>query len=159
VSVTVAVLFSVMVPKTKSPAISSVEVYALAPLPPKLSTVLAFEVGTPVGLQFVDTFQFPVVGAVVVPAGPSHAGSPPAGGAAMLAPLPAPASAGADAELAIVVVLAFVVLAATVAMLAPLPATGTELPIAVVLAFALPAEVAVAIAAVPAPLLPVVPPD
>ena len=58
---------------------SSVEVYALAPLPPKLSAVVFAEAGTPVGLQFVFVFQVPVVGAVIVPPeGPIHAGSPPA---------------------------------------------------------------------------------
>jgi len=87
-----------------------------------------------------------------------------AAGAAMVAPLPAPASAGAGAELAIAVALVFALPAeVAVAMLAPLAATGAEadaeLAIAVVLVFALLAEVAVAIAAVPAPLLPVVPPD
>src|SRR5438132_9760367 len=79
VSVTVALLFNVILRKVKSPAMLSVEVYALAPLPPKLSAVVFAEAGTPEGLQFPAVgLQFPVVGAVIVPPGPSHAGSPPA---------------------------------------------------------------------------------
>ena len=46
------------------------EVYVLDPLPPKLRAALL--AGTPDGLQLVEVFQLPVVGAVVVPAGPMY---------------------------------------------------------------------------------------
>jgi hypothetical protein len=68
VSTTDAVLVRLHVPILNVPATSSVEVYAVDPLPPKLSA--APEAGTPEGLQLAAVFQVPVVGAVVVPPGP-----------------------------------------------------------------------------------------
>jgi hypothetical protein len=52
---------------------SFVAVYAVDVLPPKDRA--ASLAGTPVGLQFVDVLQLPVIGAVAVPLGPSQAGS------------------------------------------------------------------------------------